>query len=69
MFFPYVRIVPMHLMVLAGGHFAGSGGFALLLFLLLKTAADVATHVIGHTMSRAASRRAQGHLPVAGPGG
>lgn len=52
MFFPYIRIIPMHLMIVAGSSFAGGSQGALLVFLLLKTAADVAMHVIGHAMAR-----------------
>ena len=63
MFFPYVRIIPMHLMIVAGGtFFAGSQG-ALITFLLLKTAADVAMHVIEHAMARGAVERAQARFP------
>ncbi len=51
MFFPYLRIIPMHLTILLGGFLGGHGTFALLLFLLLKTAADVAMHVIEHAMA------------------
>jgi len=45
MFFPYARIIPMHLMI---GFAAATGQAALLPFLLLKTAADVIMHVIEH---------------------
>ena len=48
MFFPYLRIVPMHLMILFGHAFMDNGPLALLFFLLLKTAADAAMHVVGH---------------------
>lgn len=42
MFYPYIRIIPMHLMPSLA-----SGSFGLLpLFLLLKTAADVAMHLV-----------------------
>jgi len=63
MFFPYVRIVPMHLMIVVGSSFMGNNTVALLAFLLLKTAADVAMHVIEHAMARAAARRAVRRLP------
>ncbi|MDX1696728.1 MAG: DUF6498-containing protein, partial [Thiohalobacterales bacterium] len=59
MFFPYIRIIPMHLMIVAGGTLAAGSQGALLAFLLLKTAADVAMHVIEHTMARNAARRAR----------
>ena len=63
MFFPYLRIIPMHLMIVAGSRFMGSSTLALLIFLLLKTAADVAMHVVEHAMARSAVQRAQGRLP------
>ena len=49
MFFPYVRIIPMHTMILAGSHFAGDSTARLVMFLVLKTLADVAMHVIEHS--------------------
>lgn len=62
MFFPYVRIIPMHLMIVAGWEFAGDTVVGLLIFLLLKTAADVAMHVIEHAMARGAAPRAEDRL-------
>jgi hypothetical protein len=44
MFYPYARIVPMHLTIILGA-FLGGG---LLLFLLLKTLADLIMHVVEH---------------------
>ena len=58
MFFPYIRIFPMHLMIIAGVSFFGGSAGALIVFLLLKTAADVAMHIVEHSMARAAARRA-----------
>jgi hypothetical protein len=46
MFFPYLRIVPMHFTIMVG-FLAGATG-ALVIFLLLKTVADVAMHVVEH---------------------
>jgi hypothetical protein len=63
MFFPYVRIIPMNLVILLGGHFAGDDTLTLVLLLLLKTAADVAMHVIEHVMASTDSRRLPGGLP------
>jgi len=63
MAFPYVRIIPMHLMIVIGSGFLGNNSIALVFFLLLKTIADVAMHVIEHAMARGAVRRAQRHLP------
>ena len=52
MFFPYIRIIPMHLMIVAGDKYAGDNQAALLVFLLLKSGADVAMHVVEHAMAR-----------------
>jgi hypothetical protein len=52
MFFPYIRIIPMHLTLIAGMAVFGDSTGALVVFLLLKTAADVAMHVIEHAMAR-----------------
>jgi len=52
MFFPYARIVPMHITIIAGGALqkAAGGTFPanapLLIFMLLKTLADVIMHVV-----------------------
>ena len=54
MFFPYIRIIPMHLMIVAGVTVFGGSAGALIVFLLLKTAADAAMHVVEHAMARAA---------------
>jgi hypothetical protein len=63
MFFPYIRIIPMHLMIVAGVTVLGGSTGALIVFLLLKTAADAAMHVVEHSMARAAARRATRRLP------
>lgn len=47
MFYPYARIVPMHFFILFGGLWIG-GIFSLILFLILKTAADVLMHLYEH---------------------
>jgi hypothetical protein len=44
MFYPYARVIPMHLTIILG-FFLGS---RLLFFLLLKTLADVIMHVVEH---------------------
>jgi len=53
MFFPYMRIIPMHLTIIFGSFFLISGfpQFSLILFLLLKTGVDVAMHLIEHKQS------------------
>ena len=57
MFFPYIRIIPMHLMIVAGVSVFGGSTGALIIFLLLKTAADAAMHFVEHAMARAATRQ------------
>ncbi len=47
MFFPYIRIVPMHAFIIFGAMMAEPGS-ALLLFMILKTLADEAMHMIEH---------------------
>ena len=47
MFTPYLRIVPMHLTIIFGGLLVHTGA-GLLLFGALKTAADVAMHIVEH---------------------
>ena len=47
MFFPYIRIIPMHLFIVLGAFFAGPSG-GLVFFLVLKTLADEAMHAIEH---------------------
>ncbi len=49
MFFPYLRIIPMHLTIIFGGMFAKESTAVLLMFLGLKTVADVLMHVIEHS--------------------
>jgi len=50
MMFPYIRIVPMHLTIIFGSFFimAGSPQISLILFLILKTIADIAMHIVEH---------------------
>jgi hypothetical protein len=52
MLFPYARIVPMHLTIIAGGTFSHGSTALLLLFLGLKTLADVVMHKIEHAAWR-----------------
>jgi hypothetical protein len=59
MFLPYLRVLPMHLMIIFGIGFLGGGVFALLLFGLLKTLADCAMHVAEHRiLARSATQPA-----------
>lgn len=48
MFFPYARIVPLHLTIIFGSMLAKGTG-RLILFLLLKTLADLIMHGVEHT--------------------
>ncbi|MFA4855452.1 MAG: DUF6498-containing protein [archaeon] len=50
MLFPYARIIPMHLTIIFGPvlWLAGAGWITIVLFMLLKTIADVAMHVVEH---------------------
>ncbi|MBU7036951.1 MAG: hypothetical protein HXS52_03395 [Theionarchaea archaeon] len=47
MFFPYVRILPMHLVIIVFGVIS-PGTLPLVVFLILKTLADLAMHVVEH---------------------
>lgn len=47
MFFPYIRIVPMHAFIVFGA-LAAEPGSALVFFMILKTLADETMHVIEH---------------------
>jgi hypothetical protein len=49
MFFPYARILPMHLTLILGGFFgAVSSVLPLVVFLVLKTLADLIMHLVEH---------------------
>ncbi len=58
MFYPYLRIVPMHFTIIFGSAMIGegSGNMALLLFMVLKTAADAIMHVIEHKLFQKADK-------------
>jgi hypothetical protein len=47
MFLPYLRVFPMHVTIILGG-LLGGGPWALLLFTVLKTVADVLMHLAEH---------------------
>jgi hypothetical protein len=51
MFFPYGRIIPMHFTIIFGGWFGAESTGALLIFLVLKTLADVIMHMAEHADS------------------
>jgi hypothetical protein len=52
MSFPYARILPMHLTILVGSYFNEHSTRTLMLFLSLKTIADLTMHLIEHGYSR-----------------
>lgn len=52
MFFPYLRIIPMHLTIIFGGSFIKGASGTLILFLGLKTIADLIMHMIEHAEAR-----------------
>jgi len=52
MFFPYLRIIPMHLTIIFGSDYAKGSSGALILFLVLKTIADLIMHMIEHAKAR-----------------
>lgn len=60
MFTPYLRIVPMHLTLIFGGLF---GGFGLVLFVAMKTLADVAMHLVEHQQLRKRRQEAVARSP------
>jgi len=62
LFFPYLRVIPMNLVILLGGEYMGEDMLALALVLIIKTAVDLAMHVIEHVLARADARRASRHL-------
>jgi hypothetical protein len=48
MFYPYARIIPMHLTIVLGGFYSG----AIFLFMILKALADAAMHILEHNVIR-----------------
>jgi len=57
MFIPYARIIPMHVIIILGAQFSGTTMMSVVLFLSLKTLADLAMHVVEHRMLRTAAGR------------
>lgn len=52
LFFPYLRILPMHVIIAGSAIFADAGPLSVIVFLLLKTLADLIMHIIEHVMAR-----------------
>lgn len=50
MFYPYLRVIPMHLTIIFGSIMASTG--ALVFFMILKTIADAGTHMVEHHLFR-----------------
>jgi putative flippase GtrA len=50
MFFPYARIVPMHIIIIIGTLFLEQISGVLLFFLLLKTGSDIVMHMVDHNL-------------------
>lgn len=46
-FYPYLRIVPMHIIIIAGGAF-GASITMMVIFMVMKTFADAGMHMIEH---------------------
>ena len=51
MMYPYKRIIPMHLTIILGG-IVGDGTATLMLFMCLKTYADIQMHILEHKLFR-----------------
>ncbi|MEC5129647.1 DUF6498-containing protein [Verrucomicrobiales bacterium BCK34] len=51
MMLPYLRVVPMHITIIVGGSIS-SGGWLLIIFMVLKTAADYGMHIAEHRIMR-----------------
>jgi hypothetical protein len=59
MFFPYARILPMHLTILIGAYLEKHSTGTVILFLGLKTFADLTMHLMEHTHKRERNPRNQ----------
>jgi len=60
MFFPYARIIPLHLTIIFGS-FLITGPAGLVFFLILKTAADLIMHGVEHARPAAAAALSREH--------
>jgi cation transport ATPase len=52
MFYPYCRIIPMHIIIIVGPMIASQSALLILFFMGMKTLADAAMHMIEHHMFR-----------------
>ncbi len=64
MFLPYLRIVPIHLIILIGG--LGGGTITLIVFTALKTVADIGLDTIDRRMAISSAARATESAPETG---
>jgi hypothetical protein len=65
MFMPYLRVVPMHLAILAGA--TQTGGFALVCFVALKTLADLGMAAAERRIEAGANKNAEKRTGAAAP--
>jgi len=56
MFFPYARILPMHLTIALASSIGGNTGSRLMVFLVIKTVADIIMHMVEHADARQKNR-------------
>ena len=70
MFMPYGRVVPMHAIILSGMLLAPTG-IGIVIFIVLKTAVDVAMHVVEHAVLKKVrlpnAAAAAGEAPLRAP--
>lgn len=59
LFLPYLRVIPMHITILVGGAVAGQATATILLFVVMKTTADVLMHKAEHAMLQKGSDQAK----------
>ncbi len=52
MFYPYCRIIPMHIIIIVGPIITSQSTLLILFFMAMKTVADAAMHMIEHHMFR-----------------
>lgn len=62
MFMPYLRVVPMHMVILFGATQGGGAG-TILLFTILKTLADIGMHKFEHRKLQGAAAGAEDYTP------
>ena len=63
MFFPYARIIPMHVTIIFGSLFSKESTALLIFFLSLKTMTDMAMHAVERRVLSAPARPSQDKTP------